>query len=245
MKQQEILVDPLSEYNNLIIYSPHFDDAFLSLGGYLGLSQYFKKNVIIVIIFGLSSYQNKKNYPIEDIILISQKRKMEELQNIEYLSCELKVFNNLCALSRGYKFERNNPTPWPTKFLETDRPTAMSVRKMIYRYAKSQANESLHLFPLAIGEHIDHVITNQVGWNLYRNKFNVAFYEDLPYVAKYSKEKHIASLTPIILPADINDKLKLILNYKTQNTVEWIDEILNYMYSLNCDSGKYHERIWL
>lgn len=245
MKQQEILIDPLSEYNNLIIYSPHFDDAFLSLGGYLGLSKKFKKNVIIVIIFGLSSYQNKKNYPNEDIILISQKRKMEELQNIEYLSCELKVFNNPCALSRGYKFERNNPIPWPTKFLETDVPTAALVRKMIYRYAKSQANESLHLFPSAIGDHIDHVITNQAGWDLYRTKINIAFYEDLPYAANYSIDKKIVNLTPIILPVDINDKLKFILNYKTQNTIEWIDEILNYMNSLNSHNGEFHERIWL
>lgn len=247
MKQQEILIDPLRKYNNLVIYSPHFDDAFLSLGGYLGLSKYFRKNVVIVIVFGLSNYQSKKVSPIvnEDIILISQKRKMEEMQNINYLSCELKVFNNISALSRGYKIERNNTTPFPTELLEFDKSTVTSVRKTLYEYAKSQSNESLHLFPLAIGKHIDHVITNQAGWDLYRTETNVAFYEDLPYAANYSIDKQIVNLTPIMLPADIEDKLKFIRNYKTQNTIEWIDEILNYMNSLNSHNGEFHERIWL
>ena len=99
---------------------------------------------------------------------------------------------------------------------------------------------SLHLFPLSIGNHIDHILANSIGILCGRKK-NIGFYEDQPYVCENALPEIITYLNPVLLPVDQNAKTELILVYKSQKSHRWIDKINMYMNSITTESV---ERIW-
>lgn len=236
----------IKDLENIVVYSPHYDDAFLSLGGFL--SEYSNtKSVSIIIIFGITNYIFGKEVLNSEISLASNIRMKEELENCKLIGAKLVILENNEALLRGYK----KGDIFFTKEINLDEKKInedlIKIEKQVNEIIEKSPHNSLHLFPLAIGNHIDHILVNKIGNNLFnKNKTSIAFYEEQPYVARIGIENITnLGLKPIILHTNIHKKIKSILTYKSQNTINWLGEILKYMLFVEKYIGQFVERIWI
>lgn len=212
-----------------IVISPHYDDLILSLGGLV--SKWSKINCQIEewIVFSNSNYlvnDNKGNKDIskERIKVVSSIRLKEELRATKNIkNIKLKLCHQDEALIRNHN-EKEHKRGFPHGFDEKkDKKVLENLRKLLLPLF----SKDVQIFvPLAIQEHIDHFIIRKAAISILNSnkKAQVFFYEDLPYVAYTSKGewKHIKTfiiqhkLLPIIVPIDLNFKLKLLDYYNSQ-----------------------------
>ncbi len=240
-----MIKDPIEKYNKIYIYSPHYDDTFLSLGGYLGLSNEFGKEITSIIVFGKSNNVYKTKLPKDKIEYASSIRCEEEKKNIDLISGNLIVWENYEANIRGHKTNKNSLKRYPYEIkLEYDKSV---ISKVVNQVRQNLVNnkEVLHLFPLSIGNLVDHLIVRQCLSKV-ENGFNIGFYEDLPYAIENSYiEKISDNMNSVLLPVNLEKKRLFIQNYQSQLAEKWIDDITNYMLSISKQLDIYFERIWL
>jgi LmbE family N-acetylglucosaminyl deacetylase len=220
-----------------VILSPHIDDAFLSLGGLLNE---FKSDGIpyhIIYIFSLSNWTNQGAPKSESITSSPEKitalRKMEELNVKKFINHTYDCFD------------------FPDQPLreEQSQMSLLNLAQQIRdRVTNMVSKDDLLYFPIAIS-HPDHIITRRIGMELMKMGYNVAFYEDMPYVAFseyfFDNDFKLTSdlgFVPHVVPIDVHQKLNIIKNYSSQVTATWLKDIKNYSYSLV--DNKYYERIW-
>ncbi len=233
----------LNRFENIIVYSPHYDDAFLSLGGIL-----FKLKgnikITIVILFGRSSYLNKEVLPYNKSAIVSQIRLQEENINVNRICGKLIVFNNNESFLRGYKMKREGEIRYPSQLIESDYEFREKLEKQVIKILKSDKLKTLHLFPMGIGNHVDHVLVNMIGKKL-QHDYYISYYEDQPYVSKHIiNYNFFDDYFEEVTPVRVENKIKSILNYKSQYAYEWIGDILRYMSSINGYENLFVERIW-
>jgi|JFJP01.1.fsa_nt_gi hypothetical protein len=239
--------DILADFAHIIVYSPHYDDAFLSLGGYLAYcSNNLNKKITVIILFGKTNNIDNVDVCENKVDYASCIRRAEEEKNIELINGKLIVYDNLEAVLRGHSRRKNCTNSYPNNFSDSIDKYCLETINCQISHIVNNNKYALHLFPLAIGDHVDHTIVNNCSKNEYLKSINIGFYEDLPYACRnYYTDKIFKDLIPVILPVKIEDKLNFIANYKSQNANKWIDEILEYMSLLNINEGEYSERIWL
>lgn len=193
-------LEELIPESNIVIFSPHYDDVLLGLGGYiLGLNAnglQSSKKFHIQLVFSSSNYQagsGTANYDrsLERIKFATGNRLMEDLECLDELLGEHNYSYELLrekeALLRG-KILANGTMEFPhgmyTEFGEEEWQIFTRLQKIIRSWADYD-NTAL-VFPLAIKEHIDHFITreaaittaNELGSKL---KCSIYFQEDKPY----------------------------------------------------------------
>ena len=232
-------------FNNTIkkiILSPHYDDFILSLGG-LAL-KLTRKNCQIEnwIIFSNSNYladdySGNKNTSIERVKVISKIRFKEELHATERIgNIKIKLCGQNEALIRGHK-ERTKEHNFPYGF---NKKMDGHVVDKIHKLFVSLLQKKVQIFiPLAIQEHVDHLIVRKVLASLLHNpkektKSQIFFYEDLPYAALATKKewnevnKFIMDnkLLPIVYPINLNFKLKLLDFYNSQTKESYYKGII-------------------
>ncbi len=236
----------LSNYAHIIVYSPHYDDAFLSLGGYLGHPDAIKRTTI-VIIFGNSNYVSSKYNGFSKDLDISKLRMTEELNNVKKINSELIVFAFKEALLRGHKFNSRGEFRYPTTSVPLDFVCLKKIRMTITEYMRKFSCKTLHIFPLGIGKHIDHYLVSKIGIEMYnQTKHEIGFYEDQPYAAFHGIDSIILkrNIKKVILPANIHFKINAINEYKSQAASNWTNKIIDYMKNEE-DNETYNENIWL
>jgi len=237
--------DPLTRFQHLVIYSPHFDDAFLSLGGYLGYC-YSLKRISVVIIFGRSNRIYKQDVSGGLIEHASAIRAGEEAGNIRRINAELIIFDNEEAVLRGYQRRNDCTGGYP---IDVDDRLDAATRETVYAQISAMVRhhrDALHLFPLGIGGHVDHVLVRDVTVGEPALESSIAYYEDLPYAFRSNAKLDFASeMSSLLLPVDIGAKVAFVSSYKSQQATKWIDDILSYMSSIGGLPGSHSERIWL
>lgn len=241
----EMASDPLSHFQHLVIYSPHFDDAFVSLGGYLGYCYRFKR-ISVVIIFGRSNRIYKQDVSGELIEHASEMRASEEARNIRRINAELIIFSNEEAVLRGYRRRNDGTGGYP---IEVDDMLDAATRETVYAQISAMVlhhRDALHLFPLGIGGHVDHVLVRDVTVREPTLESSIAYYEDLPYAFRPNANMDFAfEMSSLLLPVDVGAKVAFVRSYKSQQATKWVDGILSYMSSIGGLPGSHSERIWL
>jgi hypothetical protein len=186
--------------NNIVIFSPHFDDVLFMLGGYINELKNERllhtKTFHIIIIFSRSNYLagtgngNFDNSP-DRIKLATGKRLLEDQDcNDELLgrfnyTYEL-LGENEC-FTRGKSFadsEMEFPHGMFADFDENDTAIFDRMKKRIAQWSL-KVNTAL-VFPIAFKEHIDHFITREAAMAVAREtgerrKASFYFQEDKPY----------------------------------------------------------------
>ncbi|MFE7644292.1 PIG-L deacetylase family protein [Streptomyces phaeoluteigriseus] len=161
----------------LICLSPHPDDAQLALGGLL--SRFGGR---VVDVFSQETWTRRPYYRSRPA-LASRLLLEEERVACGVLGAELTVLGQVDAADRsawreGYFLEPHD--------MDAARATEPELfERVTADLAAEVAGGPLVLVPLAVGGHVDHVLTRQAALELISRKVlepeRVAFYEDMPY----------------------------------------------------------------
>jgi hypothetical protein len=185
---------------NLIVFTPHFDDFPLSLGGYVlelkarGLLA--SKQFHILLLFARSNYLARDGLANFDSSLARLQqatgiRLLEDLECLDELlgehSYRYELFGEQECFVRG-KAMADSPIEFPhgmyADFTPEDRQIFKRMQERVRRWA-GQPDTAL-LFPAAIKEHIDHFIVREAGLTIARQlgrsaRASFYFIEDKPY----------------------------------------------------------------
>jgi len=193
---------------NIVVFSPHYDDFPLFISGYIaGLKDKDLldiKRFTSVLVFGRSNYTvgaEQANYDtsLERIKVATGQRFIEDTECMnEMLGC----FNysyECCLENEALVREKvladstmEFPSGTLADFNEEDQEIFERITRKVMEYATQE--DTAILFPLAIKEHIDHVIVREAAFNaIEKSKGKVAatfyFCEDKPYYGIATKEE--------------------------------------------------------
>ena len=174
---------------DILILSPHLDDAIFSLSSLL---LNYKGNVVIATLF---TQENKHNFKGDYALYADMKtRKLEDYNAFE----KIMSYNQNIFIKRIYL---NLPD-------ELFRSNNLEINKLIQDKLlniKNNYNFKAIYCPLAIGEHTDHILTYNNCIKIFKNS-HILFYCDYPYCnLKLNTIKRLNSL-------QINHTLKLTYN---------------------------------
>ena len=185
---------------NIVAFTPHYDDFPLGLGGYVqelkaqNLLQ--SKSFHILLIFSRSNYQagdGKANYDasLERVKYATGRRLLEDQNCLDELlgehSYRYEVLGEKECFVRQKVYAQNEmeyPHGSYADFDDEDRQIFSRLKNLV-RYWAQQEDTAL-VFPTAIMEHIDHVLTREAGIHVAKEMGSRArakfyFQEDKPY----------------------------------------------------------------
>lgn len=227
--------------SELVIVSPHVDDAWFCLSGLIDASRLADIGVQVVDVFSIQSWTMDGN---RDRAAVTQLRHAEEEQNARRDNVTLIYLDLEEAQLRGYSDTYPKAVDWTI-----DSQTAHWIESHL-RMGLLQQPPMAILFPMGIGLHVDHTLLRHIGERLLRSGHKeplIAFYEDLPYAIP---EKELSPFTrrldlvPVLLRCDLDHKRTALAEYRTQIDSATIDLICAYASSLGrLDSPA--ERLWV
>lgn len=235
-----------TDYDSIVI-SPHIDDAFLSLGGYLTNfsvnRNQLRRIALVVNVFSISNWAPLRRPVIFGTKQISQLRRKEELLNSQLARIPVEFLDFLDAPLRGYA----SPFERPAWSKEEE-----LIEGLRTRLASVIRRTKICFFPLGIGMHVDHLFVAKVGVDLVRSGArNIAFYEDLPYAAAAATKYGLIDLmvarnmfAPILFPINPILKMKACGSYKSQLTYRTSVKIILYSKRIRLIGG-FYERVWV
>jgi hypothetical protein len=185
---------------NIVILSPHFDDFFFMMGGYiLELKErnlLATKNFHINVIFSRSNYLARTgagnfDTTLDRLKLATGKRLLEDMGCIDELLGEFNYRYELWGEKECFVREKlfaDSEMEFPHGMYEDfdskDEQIFFRIKERVKRWANYK--DTALVFPAAIKEHIDHFITREAGLKTaktFGRKAGAAFYflEDKPY----------------------------------------------------------------
>lgn len=239
---------------NVGIFSPHPDDAVLACGGSMIKHLIKNENLQLYIInvfskenYSILPYLQKNEVMAENVI------QQEEKTIEKALRCQTINLGFLDALLREYKSVKEI---FYRKSVDYEYSIERNLISDVVKSVKNIINDkqlTYVLLPLAIGGHIDHLLTKESILNIYSDELDCKFYfyEDQPYAAtsiygQKQMEKLTQSMTSVCvnITESAEYKRNLLGTYKTQLTVQQINKVLDYSKELKNDMN-YYERFWM
>lgn len=222
------ILDVIPE-KRIVIFSPHYDDVLLMLGGYihqLENTERAQKQWEIKLIYSRSNYQQgggTANYDTSTarIQYATGIRQIEDVQCIDELlgrhQYKYELLGEDEALVRGFKLP-NDGMEFPHGTFDHFRVQERGIFKRMSDHIATylQVPDIALVFPLAIREHIDHFIVREAAIDALSKAENstasVYFQEDKPYAGlaqvndRYRTMQFINNhkLTPIYFTYDFN-----------------------------------------
>ncbi len=191
-----------------VFVSPHFDDVVGSISGTIAQQVVMGHDTEILTIFGgheqspLSSLAREIHaawgyHPAVKV------RRREDLTACRILNTKQRMLDFPEAL---YRLDHKNDPCYPTLdaiFKEPHPDDAVLAHKIAQEIEKIFASDSIKFyFPLGIGNHVDHFITNKAGQILKEKGYNVFFYAEFYYedpegfFTEFLKNAHKIELSP-------------------------------------------------
>ncbi|MFH0179240.1 PIG-L deacetylase family protein [Streptomyces cacaoi] len=208
----------------LVFLSPHPDDAQLALGGLLA-----RFGGRVVDVFSHETWTRRPHYQSRPA-LASRLLLEEERVSCGVLGAELTVLGHVDAADRAAWQEGYFLEPQAVDVARATEPELFE--RVTADLAAEVAGGSLVLVPLAVGGHVDHVLTRQAALELIARKTlepeRVAFYEDMPYslFADAAAEADRLAVgpeptapTPVLIPASeaaVRTKQEALWPYRLQ-----------------------------
>lgn len=241
------------DFGNVLIISTHFDDAPLSLGGVINRIELFQ-NLHVLTVFTRSSYTILTNIP-NSVDYISTLRNLEMENYCHELNIKLHTLGFCDTTQRKYPSLEIYKETIAT-FLNTVNPEKDDIFDNVKLELDSKIKKIKYdsiFFPLAIGNHLDHLIVHRIAKSLSMENKRVYFYEDLPYAADYEMEyiewianKRLDSphFINVDITGEIKSKIMQLEIFESQLTQRDLDFV--YYHSLRlCQSNRYnYERLW-
>ena len=234
-----------------VVFAPHCDDAYLSLGGSILEWRQKGEQVLIINCFSKSGFTLKVSSTESDLVsLISHTRSMEEIINAMSVGAEVEFLELPEAQLRGYRkpwtVEKSQKGPFGL-FRKSDDDS--QVEEPLTRAILKYVSDNETFFPLGNGNHIDHVFVNNIAQKIIQEKGISlhSFYEDLPYSSLHliDEERITAKgLRPILKSIDWEKKKVLLQRYKSQLGGKYGLKIIKSIGSY-CSSLGECERIWI
>lgn len=224
-----------------IVFSPHIDDAFLSLGGSI-LS--WIGNGEIVRVINIFSKCKATKWGAGDPHIITALRKREEKEIGKATGVCLTFLDIGEAPLRGYarrsgKFQYPHKVDW-----RRDKKVLIHLRLAATKFIQSKV---AYYFPLAVGNHTDHLLVRELGKQLIRDRdlTNASFYEDIPYVGWFPTPQgfiRTMHLNPRRVRINLNRKVKTVSKYRSQLENGWVEILKRRAQSFG--GGRSYEQFW-
>lgn len=226
----------------ILVISPHYDDAPLSLGQSLLDGELSRHRVTVGIVFGRTNwvryfFPKRRRMPIATAIRLG-----EEIRNAWRFRFRLRI-------GRFEEVILRLDSPESAAFLDPSfdaaaAPEIAGITELIARWAE---HYDVVLVPCGVGDHVDHRLCAEAGVRLARTGTRqVGFYEDRPYACWLGDDAIAAAPARLGLPLEVRDvsgpiamaKQELIW-YPSQFDSSFLDAMAGDIGSAR------HERIWV
>ena len=179
---------------DLIVFSPHLDDAVLSCGGRIRAAVEAGASVLVVTAFSGGFRRQRENAGALSAFADMTLRREEDRAAMDTLGCDRLWLGHEEAIERSRRY-RTLPG-MVSRVLCDDRPLLESLRRQIAAISTAGPEARL-LFPLGVGNHVDHQILFTLSLSFSgspgrRNglreparpwdRARVRYYEEQPYV---------------------------------------------------------------
>ena len=255
----------------IIFLSPHLDDAVLSCGAYISMLVKESIDVHVYTVFSAipnsdSLSQLAKAIHLEgglerDAML---KRREEDKVAMQFLGVN---FTYVDLLDCIYRTDRAGQTKYQTKQdifavnpnLEVDADTLDLLGTYLCRVLKEVQPSQVYV-PLAIGNHIDHILVRKalersIAKSVSDHPPEIIYYEDVPYVCSPDNRDLSYTLAQSFVPKlqsvtkeAWTTKLEAIAAYQSQVITMWDSPMAMRKqisdYSLSLQPGQFTERFW-
>jgi LmbE family N-acetylglucosaminyl deacetylase len=163
----------------VIVLSPHLDDAALSCGGLLTSLHRKVSRLVVTISCGDARGRGRKG------VATPAQRRLEDRRALHSIDCDFAHLGFVDAIYRRSPFsgqliyhgirERMSAPP-------IDDGGHVEELYLVLRRLCGDMGNVLVLSPMAVGQHVDHVLCAHVAMRLFGSSPNLLFYEDFPYV---------------------------------------------------------------
>lgn len=213
---------------NILILSPHMDDAFLSVGG--TIAKFSGNNKIHILdIFSFDPWVLKEFDRLDKNLNIST-RKKEERKNSSIVNVLLKFLNYPAGWEeRGY-------SKWQTSVdARVDRHLIKEIKDKLILMAKEY---TVVLAPLAIGGHVDHRLIRDITISM-GVEDKICYYEDLPYALEenfigyakgFIKDHRLQPVNVELGNEFLSQKSRFVSTYKSQLNPTEMLLVMDYTY---------------
>lgn len=206
---------PATGRYDLIVVSPHMDDAVYSAGGRILQARRQGKRVLVVTLFGpgnqgQSARAQLRNERAPTVVAGAKANLLDYGARCAEERAALAVLDvdSLWLDQPELIFRKHGPAQllrlmlpvWPLPWSEAHDTLAGALSALCDAHLAAQGSVS---FPLAVGFHPDHRLACDVGRALHaRGKYDVEFYEDLPY--NHSRPLRALRLWTLGVPAQLS-----------------------------------------
>ncbi len=220
---------PWDELEQVVVLSPHLDDAALSCGGLVAELRGVAPRLVVTLCAGDPPPGPASESKRSQFFAHPRERRREDREAMQSLACD---YLHLGFCDAVYRYD-DRGRPLYREFLTGeihpgDRAHAAAVADAIARIC-AQTGAILVVAPLAIGRHIDHVICARAAVALAGSGARLLFYQDIPYSVPGNRITKVADtaehalarlgLAPereLLVPFDLDAKTRLVARYGTQ-----------------------------
>lgn len=182
----------------VVVLSPHFDDAPLSLGQSMLDGELSSERVVVGIIFGRTNWQQWFHPTPRRTPVVSAIRRAEEMVNARRFGYRCRVVRLPEVILRTGEMDSAtflDPSPNPPP----DDLDASMIDDIAAAIQPWISNTGRIMAPLGVGGHLDHRLVREAARQLI-DADRLEFYEDRPY-ASYASDAFIAELASHVDPA--------------------------------------------
>jgi LmbE family N-acetylglucosaminyl deacetylase len=250
------------------VLSPHLDDAALSAGGTIHQAVKSGADVVIGTIFTADSSQSLTSPMIE---LLNEawslgpspmrSRREEDIAAVNTLGARFIHGDLLDAI---YRTDRDGNCLYPTRTAvfsdpSPEDPIGPALNELLLKWIETIRPDAISC-PLAVGRHVDHVITSESFRRIAVGlRSDVFLYEDMPYstgrfpagfpdsVEAALKGAKWAITGHDIISIDISPKISALLKYQSQLKdlfPDAVDVVAALKESYGTNQGPFFERFW-
>jgi LmbE family N-acetylglucosaminyl deacetylase len=259
-----------------VYLSPHYDDAALSCGGAIHRQTQAGETVLVITIcaappladkhFSAFAQEMHRIWGNPDDVVVT--RQVEDKTAMEILGANYLRLDITDCIYRGNPEKEDWYYNNNDQLFGTIHPADLSMAKKIIAAIVEQVAygaETTIYAPLTVGHHVDHQLTHTAAWQLHRRGWQIAFYEDYPYVdpsvefggsnlaetlARLQQaNKNLHPLLQTFSEANLHAKLNSIRAYASQidmlfgSQAQMETQVQNYAWQVG--QGEPAERIWI
>ncbi|MBN1160267.1 MAG: PIG-L family deacetylase [Candidatus Diapherotrites archaeon] len=230
-----------------IVFSPHLDDAFISLGGAMLAWKEKKEDVGVVYVFSITNWMKGKPDKNPETVTAIIKDEVSKNLDATGIGAQMLDIPEIMIRSPSTK-ERHGEKARVDIVAEAE--IFDFLEEVIMQIVEQGGGKDQLYFPLGIGNHIDHIILRAVAIDLVNSgkldKKNVFFYDDLPFYPEHPTPGDIIidqRLTSelIDIKKQLKKKIELISGYKNLSSAN--PKLLEECAKSYVDKGC-NERVW-
>lgn len=221
-KKEAAFFNQLSGFDKFLVFSPHLDDAILSMGGLLESLTKSGKDIKVVSVFTTGS----NNESVLTKRLLTQANAKNQFQYFLTRQLEDKkalgmlkgiTIEHLGFTDAGWREGEDKKLLYPRSVLGKIADRDLVTRAVEKKLLSYTGNSNTAVFaPIAIGNHVDHQIVRNIAAKLFPK---VYYYCDFPYSNLYPGYDFFIKkneLSSVKWHGGYAKKKKMILIYKSQ-----------------------------